>query len=166
MHSGRKDPFWKLPLFLCRGPGLPSSSRLCPAFDERRHSERGLHHLPQRRAKPEVTGVLRYDDRRGWLDCKYLRLFSVPTSIIDASVHLAQHPSHPHFTILWPSFHPLPSCPTWGFALSSGPCSAAHRFDEAQEGIRTSRLQWPSPVRKPQENCSFCGDTSCRRERE
>lgn len=93
MHSGRKDPFRKLPLFLCRGPGLPSSSRLCPAFDERRHSERGLHHLPQWRAKPEVTGVLRYDDRRGWLDCEYLHLFFLPTSIVDASVHLAQHPS-------------------------------------------------------------------------
>lgn len=61
------------PLFLCRGPGVPSSSRLCPAFDEWRHSEWGLHHLPPWRGRPEAAGVLRHDHGRGWLDRKYTR---------------------------------------------------------------------------------------------
>ena len=124
MHSRRKDPFWKLPLFLCRGPGVSSSSRLCPAFDEWRHSEWGLHHLPQWRAKPEVTGVLRYDHRWGWLDCKYMWLFSTYTNILGvSSIWISAYGSKFHHPLA--ILHPPLTCPSWGSLLPLGPCSVA-----------------------------------------
>lgn len=146
MQNRSKDPFWKSPLFLRRGPGVPSPSRLCPAFDERRHSEWGLHHLPPWRAQPEATGVLRHDHGWGWLDCKYTELLSVHANTRRCSRPPGSAPVGPNFTTLFPSLHlpPPHHVPRGGPSLSSGPllCSPITGLPSREQNSM-SRLQWP-----------------------
>lgn len=150
MHSGGKDACWKSPLFLCRGPGVPSPSRLCPAFDEWRHSEWGLHHLPPWRGQPEAAGVLRHDHGRGRLDRKYTRCSpGVRTSGVQSTWRGACGPS---FTVLCPSLVYPRVCLSGALHCPQSRFSAAWRGRE-RDGMW--RLQWPA-----QGGGCFCSDSS------
>lgn len=131
-HAGRKGPLCNSPLSLCRWPGVPSPSRLRPAFDERGHPERGVHHLPPRGAKPEAAGVLRHDHGRGRLDRKSPRC-PRRTHTSRASGPAGPHPwmhasrpsasSGPHMSLRQAALH----CPR-------GPCSVL--------GLAGQREEW------------------------
>lgn len=67
--------------FFCRWPCLCQPSGLCPALDERRYTERCLHHLHQRGPQPAGAGVLWHEHGRRGLDCELLWHPLAPTKL-------------------------------------------------------------------------------------
>lgn len=145
-HAGRKGPLCNSPLSLCRWPGVPSPSRLRPAFDERRHPERGVHHLPPRGAKPEAAGVLRHDHGRGRLDRKS------PRRPRRTHTSRASGPAGPrpwmHASRLSASSGPHMSLRQAGSSLSSGPLLGP-RLGRAERGMACRGCHGPARGRCP-----------------